>query len=109
MLELEYDMAFAARRAAGTRYRFPSRLCWKIAEGALPGPRISACPAIPGIDWIRVERNGIRRQDQRAQFLTHDGVLILMRYDAGLIREDEGLGRVCMTSQFGVNNDSCAW
>jgi hypothetical protein len=24
---------------------------------------------MPGIDWIRVDSNGIRRQDQRTQFL----------------------------------------
>ena len=44
---------------------------------------------MPGIDWIRVDSNGIRRQDQRTQFLTDDGTLILMRYDTALIRGDE--------------------
>ena len=41
---------------------------------------------MPGIDWIRIDRGGIRRQDQRTQFLTDDGILILGRYGAGLIR-----------------------
>ena len=55
----------------------------------LAGPRITASLAMPGIDWIRVDSNGIRRQDQRTQFLTDD-TLILMRYEAALIRADEG-------------------
>jgi hypothetical protein len=48
---------------------------------------------MPGTDWIRVASNGIRRQDQRTQFLTDDGTLILMRYDAALIRGDEEFSR----------------
>ena len=125
MLELEYEMAFAERIEGplGPTIGIPSRLCWKIAEATLAGPRISACLAMPGTDWIRVESNGIRRQDQRAQFLTGDGTLILMRYDAGLIRGDEGFSRaldsglettfadqyMCMTPQFDVSNDRYAW
>ena len=125
MLELEYEMTFAERLEGplGPTIGFPSRLYWKIAEATLAAPRISACLVMPGTDWIRVEGNGIRRQDQRAQFLTEDGTLILMRYDAGLIRGDEGFSRVldngrettfadqymCMTPQFDVSNDSYAW
>jgi hypothetical protein len=67
----------------------PPRLCWQVPEATLAGPRITASLAMPGIDWIRVDSNGIRRQDQRTQFLTDDGTLILMRYDTALIRGDE--------------------
>jgi Protein of unknown function (DUF3237) len=125
MLELEYEMTFAERLEGplGPTTGSPSRLCWKIADATLAGPRISARLAMPGTDWIRVEGNGIRRQDQRTQFLTDDGTLILMRYDAGLIRGDEGFSRaldngrettfadqyMCMTPQFDVSNDSYAW
>ena len=118
-------MTFAERieRPLGPTIGFPSRLCWKIAEATLAGPRVSASLAMPGTDWIRVEGNGIRRQDQRTQFLTHDGTLILMRYDAALIRGDEDFSRalqigrettfadqyMCMTPQFEVSSDSYAW
>ena len=125
MLELEYEMTFAERIEGplGPTTGSPSRLCWKIADATLAGPRISASLAMPGTDWIRVEGNGIRRQDQRTQFLTEDGTLILMYYDAGLIRGDEGFSRalasgrettfadqyMCMTPQFDVGKDSYSW
>jgi hypothetical protein len=76
-----------------------------------------------GTDWIRVESDGTRRQDQRTQFLTSDGALILMRYDAALIRGGEKFsgalenGRetafadqyMCMAPQFEVSSDAYTW
>ena len=125
MLELAYEMTFAERIEGplGPTLGSPSRLCWKVAEATLAGPRISASLAMPGTDWIRVEGNGIRRQDQRTQFLTDDGTLILMHYDAGLIRGDESFSQalasgrettfadqyMCMTPQFDVSSDTYAW
>ena len=125
MLELEYEMTFAERIEGplGPTTGSPPRLCWQVAEATLAGPRITASLAMPGIDWIRVDSNGIRRQDQRTQFLTDDGSLILMRYDAALIRGDEEFslalasGRetlfadqyMCMTPQFDVGKDSYSW
>ena len=125
MLELVYEMTFAERIEGplGPTLGFPSRLCWKIAEATLAGPRISASLAMPGTDWIRVEGDGIRRQDQRTQFLTDDGTLILMHYDAGLIRGDESFSQaldsgrqtnfadqyMCMTPQFDVSSDTYSW
>ena len=122
MIDLEYEMTFAERIEGplGPTTGSPARLCWKIAEATLAGPRIAASLAMPGIDWIRVDSNGIRRQDQRTQFLTNDGTLILMRYDAALIRGDEKFGRALasgrettyaaqymyMTPQFDVSHDS---
>jgi hypothetical protein len=101
----------------------PARLCWQIAEATLAVPRITASLAMPGTDWIRVEANGIRRQDQRTQFRTDDGTLILMRYAAAVIRGDEKFSRalesgretafadqyICMTPQFDVGSDSYDW
>ena len=101
----------------------PPRLCWKVPEATLAGPRITASLAMPGTDWIRVDSNGIRRQDQRTQFLADDGTLILMRYDAALIRADEEFslalasGRetafgdqyMYMTPQFDVSDDAYDW
>lgn len=68
-------------------------MCWKIADATLSGSRITASLAMPGIDWIRVDDDGIRRQDQRTQFLTDNGTLILMRYEAALIRADKEFSR----------------
>jgi hypothetical protein len=125
MIELAYEMTFAERIEGplGPTIGSPPRLCWQIAEASLAGPRITATLAMPGTDWIRVEGSGIRRQDQRTQFRTDDGVLILMRYDAGLIRGDERFtqalqdGRetafadqyMCMTPQFEVGDDNYCW
>jgi hypothetical protein len=77
---------------------------------------------MPGIDWIRIDSCGIRRQGQRTQFLTDDGTLILMRYDA-LIRGDEEFTRALasgrettfaeqymrMTPQFDVSDNTYDW
>ncbi len=95
MLELKHEMTFAERIEGplGPTVGTPARLCWKIAEATLAGPRITASLAMPGTDWIRLDSHGIRRQDQRTQFLTEDGTLILMRYDVALIRGDEGFSR----------------
>jgi hypothetical protein len=125
MIDLEYEMTFAERIEGplGPTTGSPARLCWKIAEATLAGPRITASLAMPGTDWIRVESNGTRRQDLRAQFRTGDGTLILMRYDAALIRGDEEFslalasGRetswadqyMCMTPQFDVSDDAYDW
>ena len=125
MLELEHEMTFAERIEGplGPTVGVPARLCWKIAEATLAGPRITASLAMPGTDWIRLDSHGIRRQDQRTQFLTADGTLILMRYDVALIRGDEGFSRalaagaqtgfgdqyMCMAPQFEVGDDAYAW
>ena len=89
-MQLEFEMTFRERLEGplGPTITAPARVVWQIAEASLTGPRISATLAMPGTDWIRLGGDGIRRQDQRAQFVTDDGVLILLRYDTGLIRGD---------------------
>ena len=125
MIDLEYEMTFAERIEGplGPTTGSPARLCWQVAEATLAGPRITASLAMPGIDWIRLDSHGIRRQDQRTQFLADDGTLILMRYDAALIRGDEEFsvalasGRetafedqyMYITPQFDVSNDTYDW
>ena len=91
MVELVYEMTFAERIEGplGPTTGFPSRLCWKIAEATLAGPRISARLAMPGTDWLRIEGSGIRRQDQRTQFLADQ--------------------YMCMTPLFDVSSDRYAW
>ena len=125
MIDLEYEMTFAERIEGplGPTIGSPGRLCWKIAAATLAGPRITASLAMPGIDWIRLDGSAIRRQDQRTQFLTGDGTLILMRYDVALIRADEEFSRalasgrettfadqyMCMAPQFDVGSDAYDW
>jgi Protein of unknown function (DUF3237) len=88
MFELQYEMTFRERIEGplGPTTGSPARLCWKVTEATLAGPRIEASLAMPGIDWVRLGDDGIRRQDLRAQFLTRDGALILLRYDTAVIR-----------------------
>src|SRR4051812_30061278 len=65
------------------------RVCWQVTTATLSGPRISATLAMPRTDWIRLGAGGTRRQDLRAQLLTDDEELILLRYDLGLIRSTD--------------------
>jgi hypothetical protein len=50
MLELTYEMTFSERIEGplGPTTGNPSRLCWKIAEAALDGPRVTARLAMRG-------------------------------------------------------------
>jgi hypothetical protein len=125
MLELSYEMTFRERIEGplGPTTGSPDRLCWQIAEATLAGPRIQATLAMPGIDWIRLGRDGIRRQDQRAQFLTEDGALVLLHYDTALIRGgpvfldalESGAETaftdqyMCMAPQFEVDRSDYDW
>jgi hypothetical protein len=93
MIGLEYEMTYAEtiEGPLGPTNGSPlgERLCWQIGSATLRGPRIDATLAMPGIDWIRLGNDGIRRQDLRAQLMTDDGELILFRYDLALIRPSE--------------------
>jgi hypothetical protein len=123
MLELIHEMTFTERIEGPLGPTARSRVCWQIAEAALTGPRIHARLAMPGTDWIRVSSDGLRRPDTRAQFVTDDGALVLMRYDCALIRGDDAfldaLRRgaetafadqyMCMAPQFDVGGDGYEW
>lgn len=93
MIALEYEMTYAEtiEGPIGPTWGSPvgERLCWQITGATLRGPRIDATLAMPGIDWIRLGADGIRRQDLRAQLITDDDELILLRYDLGLIRSSD--------------------
>lgn len=125
MIDAAYELTFRERIEGpfGPTIGAPKRLCWRIAEATLTGPRVNASLATPGIDWIRLEPDGTRRQDQRAQFLTDDGVLILMRYDTAIIRGDDAFAAALASGratqfgeqymyavpQFEVSDDRYAW
>lgn len=93
MIKLEYEMTYREKiegpigPTKGSP--FGDRICWQVASGTLEGPRISAEIAMPGIDWIRLGPDGIRRQDLRAQLVTDGGAAILFHYNAALIRSNE--------------------
>lgn len=93
MIELEYEMTYAEtiEGPLGPTVGSPlgERVCWEVATATLRGPRIDATLAMPGTDWIRIGSDGIRRPDLRAQLMTDDGELILLRYDLALIRSSE--------------------
>lgn len=93
MIHLEYEMTYRETLEGplpSTKGSpFGERLCWKISAGTLVGSRIHARVVMPGMDWMRLGNDGIRRQDLRVQFVTDDGATILMHYDTGLIRPTE--------------------
>ncbi len=64
------------------------RLIWQVSKARLYGPRIEATLAGPGMDWIRLGPDGLRRQDLRVALRTDDGETILFSYDNALIRAD---------------------
>lgn len=127
MIELQYEMTYEETIAGpvGTTGGSPmgERVCWTVETGRLHGPRIDATLAMPGVDLMRVGPDGIRRPDLRAQLLTHDGALILFRYEVAVIRASErflaalGAGEATefedqymrMAPQFEVGNDRYAW
>ncbi len=93
MIELEYEMTYAEtiEGPVGPTTGAPlgERLCWQVTTATLSGARIDAALAGPGTDWIRIGADSIRRPDLRAQLVTDDGQLILLRYDLALIRSSE--------------------
>jgi Protein of unknown function (DUF3237) len=93
MLELEYEMTYAETIAGPLAPTSGSptgeRPCWRCRTATLRGPRVQAEPAMPGIDWMRLGSDGIRRPDLHVQLLTDDGETILLSYDVGVIRSDE--------------------
>jgi Protein of unknown function (DUF3237) len=93
VIELDYEMTYVETIegpiGATTGSPLGDRLCWQVSSATLRGPRIAAKLAAPGSDWIRLDADGTRRQDLRAQLLTDDGALILMRYDQAMIRASD--------------------
>jgi hypothetical protein len=90
MIELEYAMTYAETingpLGPTTGAPLGDRLCWQVDTATLRGPKIDATLAMPGVDWIRLGPDGIRRQDLRAQLMTDDGELVLFSYDLAVIR-----------------------
>ncbi len=93
MIALEYEMTYAETidGPLGPTVGSPlgERVCWQVTTATLRGPRIAATSSVPGTDWIRLGADGVRRPDLRAQLVTDDGELILLRYDVALIRSSQ--------------------
>jgi Protein of unknown function (DUF3237) len=89
MIELEYEMTYAETidGPLGPTAGSPlgERLCWQVVSATLRGPRINAGLAVPGMDWMRLGVDGVRRPDLRAQLMAGDGELILFRYEVAVI------------------------
>lgn len=64
-----------------------ARLCWRVDTARLFGERIDATLATPGMDWIRIGPDQVRRQDLRVTLTSGDGEVIMLSYDNALIRE----------------------
>lgn len=65
------------------------RLCWQVAEASLTGENINAHSTMAGADWMRIGKDGIRRADNRMQFVTIDQETILFSYDNAIIKPSE--------------------
>ncbi|MEU0197135.1 MULTISPECIES: DUF3237 domain-containing protein [unclassified Streptomyces] len=64
-----------------------ARLCWRVTTACLIGERIDATLVTPGMDWIRIGSDQVRRQDLRVTLASDDGEVIMLSYDNALIRE----------------------
>ncbi|MBX7553553.1 DUF3237 family protein [Streptomyces sp. NPDC004232] len=64
-----------------------ARLCWQVNTARLIGERIDATLVTPGMDWIRLGADQVRRQDLRVTLADGDGEVIMLSYDNALIRE----------------------
>jgi hypothetical protein len=63
-----------------------ARQYWQVSEATLDGPGIKAQLAATGVDWMGVSGDGFWRPDVRTQFVTDDGVIVLMHY-TGLVEQ----------------------
>lgn len=61
---------------------------WQVTEASLEGKRISAKLHATGQDWMEMSPDGYWRPNVRAQFVTSDGAVVLMRY-TGLVEQSE--------------------
>jgi hypothetical protein len=65
---------------------------WEVSEATLSGPRIHATLSATGSDWMEMSDDGFWRPNVRAQFVTGDGAVILMRY-TGLVQQTDAFKR----------------
>lgn len=88
MLSLEHEMTyrFKIRGPLPATEGSPRgvRQYWEMTEGTLWGSRVKAKIAMPGGDWHIVGSDRFGRPDVRVQFMTEDGVPILLHY-TGLV------------------------
>jgi hypothetical protein len=93
MISFEYEMTYWERIEGplNTMEGSPlgERICWKVVDASLIGPRIQAKLAMPGSDWMRLGPDGIRRPDLRVPLSTSEGTTILLHYNVGIIKASE--------------------
>ena len=74
------------------------RQYWQVSEAELDGERIKAKLASTGSDWMAMNPDGYWRPDVRAQFITHDGAVVLMHY-TGLVQQTEAFRHAAEADQ----------
>ena len=90
---LKYVMTYWERIAGPMKSTkgsaFGEKICWQIIEATLKGENIDAHLIMPGTDWMRLGKDGIRRADNRVQLLTNDDETILFSYDNAIIKASD--------------------
>ncbi len=71
---------------------------WQVSEATLSGPRIDATLSATGGDWMQMSEDGFWRPHVRAQFVTHDGAVVLLRY-TGLVQQTPAFKRAAEADQ----------
>jgi len=93
MIRLEYEMTYWERiegpLESTKNAPLGERLCWKVTEATLKGDKINAKLAMPGMDWMRLGPDDIRRPDLKIQLSSSEGSTILMYYSNALIKASE--------------------
>ncbi|MCA6114386.1 DUF3237 domain-containing protein [Bradyrhizobium sp. WSM 1738] len=102
MIHLEKEMTYRVKTShpLGPTYGSPRATLqyWQVAEAELSGPRIKAQLAATGLDWMQVSEDGFWRPNVRAQFLTHDGAVVLMSY-IGLVEQTASFKRAAEANE----------
>jgi hypothetical protein len=80
------------------RSPFGAKQYWQVSEASLAGKRVTAELAATGSDWILIhDDDDYWRPDVHAQFVTDDGVVILLHY-TGLVEQTDVFKRAADTS-----------
>ncbi|HMF69355.1 MAG TPA: DUF3237 domain-containing protein [Phyllobacterium sp.] len=102
MISLEPEMTYRVRTSKPldpTRGSpFGAVQYWEVSEAALSGRRINATLSATGGDWMQMSEDGFWRPQVRAQFVTDDGAVVLMRY-TGLVQQTPAFKRAAEEDQ----------
>lgn len=83
-MKLEYELSYQASLKPPVAVGpgpYGTRMFFEVIGGEFEGPRLKGKLLTGGGDWLLVGADGFGRLDVRAQFLTHDGAAIYLRYE----------------------------